>query len=508
MIPQISLGAILETYINQVYLALLERLADPAGLQNAINSYVAGSVPIQQIVYDIAMSTEARAVNGAGDFDLSTTEGYVAYMYRAVLGREPDREGFDYWVNDIDNNGWPKEFLAINFIGSEEYRTITQPRETRGVDNDDVNVVILDAFQSVEDGYHGPNVIQNFYEQFNETWNANVFAKDLDGSGLTLYRRLQEIDDQYAPDVINMSFIYGTVVPGRYIGDLEIQFPRLPGDWFWRSHETYQEMWERGISLVVAAGNSQLDEVGFVNAVSSVFNISVGALDGETLNIADYSNVGGDEIDFYANGLDAYGEGQGTSYAAPRVTAWVAQIYQTYEGEGVTMAQIRTILEQNATRFLDSRTDYAQQAIFDLTDFSKGIETFHRVESIFELFGQREGTQQELQQFINDIESGTSTLLDVAQQVASTTTKVAGSAAIMEMLAAPFHFFLGREAEDVELISAYDTLDRLTPLDQYGATVEQVNRYFDWFVDKYNVDTTYSFVDNNWQVLDDGVLIA
>ncbi len=51
-----------------------------------------------------------------------SSKDYAKRLYRAILGREYDQGGLDYWVNCL-NAGQPKDQVKECFINSEEFRT-------------------------------------------------------------------------------------------------------------------------------------------------------------------------------------------------------------------------------------------------------------------------------------------------------------------------------------------------------------------------------------------------
>ncbi len=56
-----------------------------------------------------------------------STEEFVAGLYRTVLYREPDIEGFKYWVSQIDNEGVSRESAANYFKTTPEKKVINEP---------------------------------------------------------------------------------------------------------------------------------------------------------------------------------------------------------------------------------------------------------------------------------------------------------------------------------------------------------------------------------------------
>tara|TARA_B100000131_G_scaffold305591_1_gene331725 strand:+ start:609 stop:815 length:207 start_codon:yes stop_codon:yes gene_type:complete len=49
-------------------------------------------------------------------------EDFLNRVYQSELGREPDGEGFKYWLDDINIRGETREQVLANIRRSEEYK--------------------------------------------------------------------------------------------------------------------------------------------------------------------------------------------------------------------------------------------------------------------------------------------------------------------------------------------------------------------------------------------------
>ena len=58
-----------------------------------------------------------------------STEGFVYRMYTTVLGREPDAEGFQYWVNKLDSGECGAAEIVNGFFNSNEYNAQNKSNE-------------------------------------------------------------------------------------------------------------------------------------------------------------------------------------------------------------------------------------------------------------------------------------------------------------------------------------------------------------------------------------------
>ena len=54
--------------------------------------------------------------------DPGSDEEFLERAYQSELGREPDGEGFKYWLDDINLRGETREQVLANIRRSEEYK--------------------------------------------------------------------------------------------------------------------------------------------------------------------------------------------------------------------------------------------------------------------------------------------------------------------------------------------------------------------------------------------------
>ena len=55
--------------------------------------------------------------------DPGSDEEFLERVYQSELGREPDGEGFKYWLDDMNLRGETREQVLANIRRSEEYKT-------------------------------------------------------------------------------------------------------------------------------------------------------------------------------------------------------------------------------------------------------------------------------------------------------------------------------------------------------------------------------------------------
>ncbi len=53
-----------------------------------------------------------------------TNREFVIESYRDLLKREPDAEGLQYWIDDIEKRGETRDDVVANIKLSEEYQSM------------------------------------------------------------------------------------------------------------------------------------------------------------------------------------------------------------------------------------------------------------------------------------------------------------------------------------------------------------------------------------------------
>jgi len=98
-------------FVNQLYLDLLGRPADPAGLSYWLGQLTSGAATRSQLAYSFFASLEFQ---GNGMFIISA--------YIAVLGRNADYTGWLYWLGNLQA-GLAQQQVINAFIQSTEFQT-------------------------------------------------------------------------------------------------------------------------------------------------------------------------------------------------------------------------------------------------------------------------------------------------------------------------------------------------------------------------------------------------
>ena len=60
--------------------------------------------------------------------DPGSDEDFLERVYQSELGREPDGEGFKYWLDDMNIRGETREQVLANIRRSEEYKAKTSDK--------------------------------------------------------------------------------------------------------------------------------------------------------------------------------------------------------------------------------------------------------------------------------------------------------------------------------------------------------------------------------------------
>lgn len=102
-----------EAAAARLYKALLGRDADKDGAEYWSEQSTSGAVSLEAIANAFIESTENSAKGTLSDAE------FIAALYQNGLDRAADAEGMAYWLNDLAN-GQTRANIAINIVGSEE----------------------------------------------------------------------------------------------------------------------------------------------------------------------------------------------------------------------------------------------------------------------------------------------------------------------------------------------------------------------------------------------------
>lgn len=103
--------------IHRMYLGMFGRLADDTGISFWLEAHQDG-MPLSAIAEAFLRSSEGQKLFGIPG--RVSTEELLEHLYRLILGREPDIDGWEYWRNEIDSGTTTVGEAVAAFISSPE----------------------------------------------------------------------------------------------------------------------------------------------------------------------------------------------------------------------------------------------------------------------------------------------------------------------------------------------------------------------------------------------------
>lgn len=119
----------LEQSVTRLYNALLGRNPDNAGLNYWLSDIDFHNNSLQGASAGFAGSEEYLARFGA-----QTNEAFINQLYNNILARDADQAGYDYWLNEIAVSG-DRSGMIVSFSNSGEYITTQTPTVNAYLDN-------------------------------------------------------------------------------------------------------------------------------------------------------------------------------------------------------------------------------------------------------------------------------------------------------------------------------------------------------------------------------------
>jgi hypothetical protein len=100
----------------RVYNAAFNRFPDSDGLEYWIEKNGSGENTERQVAESFLASSEFKEKYGEN----VSNEDYVKTLYQNILDREPDAEGYDYWLGQLNNGIEDRSELLLGFAESSE----------------------------------------------------------------------------------------------------------------------------------------------------------------------------------------------------------------------------------------------------------------------------------------------------------------------------------------------------------------------------------------------------
>ncbi len=107
--------------VARLYLSALLRVPDQPGLDAWVN-YISAGNTLQSMADLFASSTEFTNRYGAMD-----NTAYVTALYQNILGRQPDTDGLNAWVGELDKGTATRSQVLIGFAQSQEAIALFAP---------------------------------------------------------------------------------------------------------------------------------------------------------------------------------------------------------------------------------------------------------------------------------------------------------------------------------------------------------------------------------------------
>ncbi len=109
----------LQAFIERLYKEILKRDADEEGLEYWEKRLKEGDATAEDLARYFFDSKEFKSQN-------ISDEEFVNRAYETLLGRSPDKEGYDFWVNKLKNGSLDRDKVVDMFIDSPEFRAIAK----------------------------------------------------------------------------------------------------------------------------------------------------------------------------------------------------------------------------------------------------------------------------------------------------------------------------------------------------------------------------------------------
>lgn len=106
--------------VYRLYCAYFLRYPDSAGYQYWLDIHATGQMDLRQISDFFSASQEFVLT-----YSSLTNGEFIDLVYRNVMERAPDREGYEYWLRLMDDGRVTRGYLMLFFSDSNEFRMKT-----------------------------------------------------------------------------------------------------------------------------------------------------------------------------------------------------------------------------------------------------------------------------------------------------------------------------------------------------------------------------------------------
>ncbi len=199
------------SFLTLLYQNILGREADKEGLlfwQNALYDQNQTALEVSRYFFTSKEFKNKKI----------SDEEYIKRIYETLLQREPDREGFNYWLNLLKEKNIPRLQLFYRFSFSKEFEKLTLSHEILPFNKKDLKIAFLERLYNL------------------------ILLRDADGFGLNYWYEVLS-EKRKTPQEIAKDFFYSKEFQSRNLNDeefVEIAYrtllnrePEDEGFYFW-----------------------------------------------------------------------------------------------------------------------------------------------------------------------------------------------------------------------------------------------------------------------------------
>ena len=194
-------GSTIDDFVERCYTVTLDRPSEPEGFADWKDQLLNGKAVGVYVAYGFLFSPEYTAKD-------KSPEDYVTDLYMLFMGREPDEDGFNDWVGQLET-GKSRVDVFAGFANSQEFYNIcdeygiTAGRWVNGYDRNQVNNVNLfvERFYKICLGRRGDIEGQ-------KNWVERLLNKQISGVDCAWnfinsqeYRSLELSDEEYVENL-------------------------------------------------------------------------------------------------------------------------------------------------------------------------------------------------------------------------------------------------------------------------------------------------------------------
>lgn len=108
--------------VLELYTAMFNRAADASGLNYWVNEMDSNGWSIQNVASSFAQQTEYQTAYPSS----GSNSDFITTIYQNLLGRAPDTDGLNYWVGELDSGNVAPEHAVLAIISGAKANTTTQ----------------------------------------------------------------------------------------------------------------------------------------------------------------------------------------------------------------------------------------------------------------------------------------------------------------------------------------------------------------------------------------------